>query len=294
MKPNNPTREGVMIKSFVVNVFLIGLKLIGGLLFQSVALIADAFHSLSDFLSDIMVIFGLKQANKPPDQEHPIGHGKVEYVLSLFLGMMILFFVYQLVTHQINRIEEDLSIPSLYALVVIMIVIICKLVLSQYIANWGHTLDSQVLKASAQESFTDVLGSVVVLVGVLMSVLGEHFNIGVLLYADQIAAFVIVLFILRVSVMILIDAIRSLLGKSASKRTLKATKDIAEAIEGVIVVDKLTMIVYGHYYQVLVNIKVDGAISVKAGHDIAQQVKDRLLKEHNIGYVTVHVNPEVD
>ncbi len=294
MKPNNPTREGVMIKSFVVNVFLICLKLLGGLLFQSVALIADAFHSLSDFLSDIMVIFGLKQSNKPADKEHPIGHGKVEYILSLFLGMMILFFVYQLITHQITNIRGDVRIPSLYALAVIAIVVVSKLALSQYISHWGETLNSQILKASAQESFTDVLGSVVVLVGVMMSVMGDHFNIGVLRYADQIAAFVIILFVLKVAIKILVDAIRSLLGKSASKHTLKATKAIAESIDGVIVVDKLTMIVYGHYYQVLVNIKVNADLTVKAGHDIAQNVKDRLLKEHNIGYVTVHVNPEVD
>ena len=124
MKPNKDPRNQVMIKSFVVNAGLIILKALGGIFFASTALIADAIHSLSDFLSDTLVLIGLKHSNKPPDEEHPFGHGKIEYVLSLLLGVGILFIAYQLITHVIGTLRETPSAPSLYAVYVALGVIV--------------------------------------------------------------------------------------------------------------------------------------------------------------------------
>ncbi len=267
-------------------------KVFGGVLFGSAALIADALHSFSDFLSDILVIFGLRHSNKPPDAEHPIGHGKIEYVLSLFLGMMVLFMAYQVFYNLFANIGETPVVPSIYGMGIAGGVIIAKLFLARYLLFKAENLESQVLKASGQESFTDVLGSVVVIIGIALALIGARINNDLLLYGDLLAAFVIGLFILRVAILIIVDAVRSMIGKSAPKTTLQKTKDIAESIEGVIRVDKLTMIVYGHYYQVLVDIRVDGTISVKEGHDVANEVKRALLSEKNIGHVIVHVNPE--
>lgn len=292
MKQNNATRETVMYRSFFVNAILIFAKIIGGVFFRSSALVADGIHSLSDFLSDVLVIFGLKHSQKPPDKEHPFGHGKIEYVLSLFLGMMIAGIAYQLTRHIIASFFEDPVLPSLLAAVVSLVVIVMKLGLARYIMHYATRLDSQVLKASAQESFTDVLGSVVVIFGILLSVFSEYFTLGPLAYADNFAAILIVALIIRVALVIIIDAVKSILGKSASKETLQSTKDTIQAIEGVHKVDKLTMIVYGHYYQVMVDIRVDGSQTVKQGHDIATDVKTILMKNKKIGHVTVHVNPE--
>ncbi len=292
MKPSNVARETVMYRSFFVNAILIFGKIIGGVIFRSSGLIADGIHSLSDFLSDVLVIFGLKHSQKPPDKEHPFGHGKIEYVLSLFLGMMILVIAYQLSRHVVLSFFEDPILPSLFAAVVSLFVIVMKLSLARYIMRHATRLDSQVLKASAQESFTDVLGSVVVIFGILLSFLAEHYTLGFLVYADNFAAIIIIALILRVALVIIIDAIKSILGKSASKDIIKNTRTTIAHIDGVHEVDKLTMIVYGHYSQVMVDIRVDGTQTVKEGHDIASNVKAILMKNKKIGHVIVHVNPE--
>ena len=293
MKPNKDPRNQVMIKSFVVNAGLIILKALGGIFFASTALIADAIHSLSDFLSDTLVLIGLKHSNKPPDEEHPFGHGKIEYVLSLLLGVGILFIAYQLITHVIGTLRETPTAPSLHAVYVAIGVIVIKVLLARYILVKAKRLDSQVLKASASESYSDALGSAVVVLGIGLGVLGAAFNIPALLYGDALAALVIVIFIVRIAFMIIADAIRSILGKSASKPILDETRAVCESVGGVRQVDKLRMIVYGHYYQVMVDIRVDGNITVKEGHDIASAVKKKLKKSKKIGHVIVHVNPEV-
>ena len=293
MKPNKDPRNQVMIKSFVVNAGLIILKALGGIFFASTALIADAIHSLSDFLSDTLVLIGLKHSNNPPDEEHPFGHGKIEYVLSLLLGVGILFIAYQLITHVIGTLRETPTAPSLHAVYVAIGVIVIKVLLARYILVKAKRLDSQVLKASASESYSDALGSAVVVLGIGLGVLGAAFNIPALLYGDALAALVIVIFIVRIAFMIIADAIRSILGKSASKPILDETRAVCESVGGVRQVDKLRMIVYGHYYQVMVDIRVDGNITVKEGHDIASAVKKKLKKSKKIGHVIVHVNPEV-
>ena len=86
----------IMRNSFYVNIFLIVVKVLSGIFFNSVALIADGVHSISDLMSDVFVILGMRQVSKPADKEHPFGHGKFEYVLSLFLGMSIILVAYNL------------------------------------------------------------------------------------------------------------------------------------------------------------------------------------------------------
>ncbi len=294
MKRSDKQREIVMIKSFIVNATLIAIKFIAGLIFTSAALIADAIHSLSDFMSDILVIVGLRHSHKPPDKEHPFGHGKIEYVLSLLLGIGIIFIAYQLLRNLMLSFGEAPQIPSVYGLVVAFVVIVVKLLLARYMMKKAHSLDSQVIKASAQESFTDVMGSVVVIIGISLGVIGGHFDIDYLIYGDSLAAFIIALFIIRVAFIIIKDAIRSILGQSASSKILSETKRVVQSVKGVYNVDKLTMIVYGHYYQVMVDIRVDGSQSVKSGHDIASHVKRKLKENPKIGHVIVHVNPEVE
>jgi len=291
MTPNK-SREKVMVKSIVVNFLLIVFKATGSILFRSSALLSDAVHSFSDFMSDLLVIIGLKQSKKPADADHPIGHGKVEYVLSLFLGIMILFMAYQLISMFITSLGDSPEPPSALALVVVIVVIISKWLLSRVIKKDAHALDSQVLHASADESLGDALSSLFVIIGVTFGVLGDVLGVEWLLYADNIAGLVIALFIIRIAFRILKDAIHSLLGKTAPKKVIESTKQRIATVDGVKGVDGLTMIVYGHYYQVMVDIRVDASITVKKGHDIAHHVKKRLHEDKKIGHVIVHVNPQ--
>ncbi|MFW5893291.1 MAG: cation diffusion facilitator family transporter [Bacillota bacterium] len=293
MKPSSDARVSVMIKSFVVNITLIVIKVVGGILVSSAALIADAVHSTSDFFSDVLVLFGLKHTQKPADPEHPMGHGKLEYVLSLFLGLGVLFIAYQLIRNIVINLNGAPEIPNMMGTVIVLFVIASKLVLARYLTERGTTLESQVVLASGKESFTDVLGSLVVLLGFLLSYLGDTLGITALLYADRAAAFLIALLIIRVGIRVIAESITFVIGKSASETKIDALKETAYSVNGVKAIDHLTAITYGHYYQVAIDIVVDGTLSVENGHEIAHEVRDELKRNHNIREVIVHVNPEV-
>ena len=283
----------VMKKSFGVNAILVIVKITVGILARSSALLADGIHSLSDLLTDVLALFGITQANKPPDKDHPLGHGKIEYVVSLLLGVGILFVAYQLIEGVITNFNEPIVIPGVISLVVAFGVIIVKLILSRYLLKEGDKLSSQIITASGKESLTDVFSSIVVVIGISLVLIGEGLNISLLRYGDRVASVLIAFLIVRIAITIIFEATQSLLGKSANQKLLDKTKEVATQVNGVIRVDHLDMIVYGHYYQVLIDIRVDGKISVKKGHDIAHEVK-KALQEKNpkLTHVIVHVNPE--
>lgn len=282
-----------MLRSFFVNITMIIVKVIGGFAVNSAALIADAVHSTSDLFSDILVLLGLRESQKPPDSEHPLGHGKIEYVLSIFLGLGVLFIAYQLIRDMILNIGEGPEVPNIYGSFIVIFVIAVKIFLARYLTYYGNRLDSQILKASGKESFTDVMGSLVVLGGFLMSFLGDRYDINALRYGDRVAAFFIALLVIYVGIRIIRDAITFVLGKSAPEETIKEIKDTVCNINGVKGVDTITAITYGHYYQVTLDVVVDGELSVEEGHDIAHDVRDALTDKHNIQEAVVHINPEV-
>lgn len=292
-RSDGDARETVMYKSFFVNGTLIIIKLLVGYLVNSAALIADAVHSISDFFSDVLVLFGLKHSQKPADSEHPMGHGKIEYVLSLFLGLGVLFIAYQLIRNLVVNLDGTPEIPNMAGTNIVLFVIGAKLLLARYLTRRGDELDSQVVIASGKESFTDVLGSAVVLAGFALAYTGQTFGITVLMYADRAAAFLIALLIIQVGIRIIIESITFVIGKSAPETTIESLKATAYEVKGVKAIDHLTAITYGHYYQVAIEIVVDGRMSVENGHHIAHEVRDRLRAHHNIEDAIVHINPEV-
>lgn len=281
----------IMQRSLIVNVILIVMKLITGFVFRSTALIADGVHSISDMLSDLFVIIGINHSFKPADEDHPFGHGKFEYILSLFLGMSIIIIAFNLAKQVIVNFNEPVVIPSALSLIVVVVVVVVKLILARYLINQGKRQNSEIIKASGMESFSDVLSSAIVFVGLGFVFLGQYLDIYWLQLGDRIASILIALFIIRIGIIIIYEAIHSLQGKSVDEQICKVYKDIAETVEGVIRVDHIDMVSYGPYYQAIIDIAVKKDLTVKKGHDIAETVYDRLKKEEKICHVSVHVNP---
>ncbi len=284
--------ENVMRKSFIVNIFLVIMKIISGIIFNSVSLIADGIHSISDLLSDVFVILGIRHSVKPADDDHPFGHGKFEYVLSFILGLSIITIAYNLAKSVIENYNEAPLIPSRISLLVVVVVVALKLVLARYLIKKGEELDSEIISASGKESLTDVFSSIIVFVGIISVLLGESTGNNILLKGDKIASIIIALFIIRIGISIILNSIRSLQGTAVKKEINEKYREIIKEVTGVIDVDHLDMITYGPYYQALVDIKVDGNITVTEGHDIAEKVCERLNSDEKICHVIVHVNPE--
>ncbi len=284
--------KGIMKRSFAVNIFLVVLKIISGLIFNSYALIADGIHSISDLMSDVFVILGISHSLKPADDEHPFGHGKFEYVLSFILGLSIILIAYNLAKSVIVNFNDIAQVPSMISLVVVVAVVLIKLLLSTYLIKKGKEVDSQIISASGKESLTDVFSSVVVFFGIVSVIVGEKLGFDFLLKGDKIASVVIAVFIVRIGAIIVYDAIKSMQGKSVSKEICVVYKDQIKKVDGVIDVDHIDMIAYGPYYQALVDIRVDGKKTVTEGHDIAEEVTKKLYDSEKICHVVVHVNPE--
>jgi len=286
-------QEVVMRKSFAVNIVLVAIKVLSGFVFNSVALIADGVHSISDLLSDVFVILGMRHSGKPADDDHPFGHGKFEYVLSFILGLSIITIAYNLGKNVIVNFAEPVKIPSIVSLAIVTLVVLVKLVLARYLIKQGEILDSEIISASGKESFTDVISSVVVFVGILCVILGERFDSQILLKGDKIASIMIALFIVKIGIEIIFNAIKSLQGKAVRSEISVQYEEMIETVPGVIKCDHLVMITYGPYYQALAEIRVDGKITVKEGHDIAEAVTLKLLNDEKICHAIIHVNPEV-
>jgi cation diffusion facilitator family transporter len=284
--------QKIMIKSFLVNIFLVVLKIVSGIIFGSVALIADGIHSISDLLSDIFVILGIRHSLKPADDDHPFGHGKFEYVLSLLLGISIVIVAYNLGKEVIEGFNNLTTVPNVLSLVVILFVVVIKLILAKYLINKGLETDSEIISASGKESLSDVISSAVVFVGVISVLIGDYFNVSFLTKGDKIASIIIALFIIRIGIVIILDAVHSLQGKTVKEEICAGYKEDIRKVKGVIDVDKLDMISYGPYYQAIVEIKTLGDITVKEGHDIATEVHEKLMESEKICHVSVHVNPE--
>jgi cation diffusion facilitator family transporter len=284
-------QEHVMRRSFAVNTILILAKIASGLVFSSVALIADGVHSISDLMTDVFVILGIRHSKKPADEEHPFGHGKFEYVLSLFLGLAIILIAYNLGKQVIVDWNVIPGVPRAITLLVVVVVIGVKLILARYLIRQGEALDSEIVRASGAESFSDVISSAVVFVGIAGVLLGDAYGIDWLLYGDKVASVLIALFIIRIGILIVWQAIQSLQGKKANPAIALEYLACIQDIDGVLKVDHLDLISYGPYYQAIVDIRVDGAMSVKAGHDIAERVEAALMNNEKICHVSVHVNP---
>ncbi len=284
--------QGIMKRSFIVNIFLVVLKIISGMIFNSYALIADGVHSISDLMSDIFVILGIGHSLKPADDEHPFGHGKFEYVLSFILGLSIIFIAYNLAKNVIINFNEVTVTPNLVSLIVVVAVVIIKFYLATYLIRKGKEVDSQIISASGKESLTDVFSSIVVFFGIGSVILGESLGQSLLLKGDKIASIIIAIFIVRIGLLIVYDAVKSMQGKSVSKEICIKYKEQIQKVEGVIDVDHIDMIAYGPYYQALVDIRVDGKKTVTQGHDIAEDVTKKLYDNEKICHVVVHVNPE--
>lgn len=284
--------QNIMKRSFFVNIILVVIKVVFGVLFGSVALIADGVHSVSDLLSDIFVILGIKHSLKPADDDHPFGHGKFEYVLSFILGISILTIAINLGREIIKQWDEVVKVPSIYALIVVVAVILAKLALARYLIRTGKEIDSEIIYASGKESLTDVISSFVVIFGIGSVLLGNQLNVPILLKGDKIASIIISLFIIKIAVEIIYQAIISLQGKAVRKEISEPFKKIIESVDGVIEVDHMDMVAFGPYYQILVDISIKADITVKEGHDIAKEVSRVLYESEKITHVVVHVNPE--
>ncbi|MCB2230104.1 cation diffusion facilitator family transporter [bacterium] len=273
----------------IVNVVLIALKLWGGIVGRSQALIADAVHSSSDLFSDLIVLLGLRWGRKEADADHPYGHGKIETIASLGVGLSLIVAAVWIAYSAIVAVyEHETSAPNLAAIVVAVLSIASKEALYWYTVMIGRRIRSSAVIGNAWHHRSDAFSSVAVLIGVAASMLNPAWHL-----ADALAAIVVSLFLFKVAASLMWDSLRELSDAAPEERILEELHHRAEQVPGVLQVHDLKARHSGPSILVEMHVVVSGGITVYEGHEIAREVRLRLLEDMDpVAEVLVHLDPE--
>jgi len=274
----------------IVNLMLVGFKLWAGFVAGSQALIADGIHSLSDLFSDFVVILGLRWGRKHEDKDHPYGHGRIETISSMIVGMLLALVGVWIAYNAISAIyRHEASQPSLLAIWAATISIVTKEVMFWWTIAIGRRINSMALIGNAWHHRTDALSSVAVLIGVGATYLNPNWHL-----ADSIAALLVVFFVVKVGFSLTWQAFKELSDTAPDREVLIEIARRAEKIDGVIQVHDLRARHSGSQIFVEMHIVVDPSISVREGHRIAASVKHYTLQDFSdVTRCIIHVDPEV-
>jgi cation diffusion facilitator family transporter len=276
----------ISLITIIVNIVLSVIKLFAGIIGRSGAMIADSIHSLSDVLSTLAVMLGLKLAKQPADQHHPYGHEKMEPVMSKILASILLITALLIGFNGIKSIiNEATVIPQKIAIYAAIFSIIVKEWMYRYTVKGAKKIESSALMADAWHHRSDAYSSIGTLVGVMGARMGYPIF-------DPIASIVICILISKVAIDIYKQAIDQLVDHCADAKTIEKIKSIIEKTNGVIIIDELKTRVSANRLYVDVEICVDKNLSVCEAHDIAERVHTTIENlDNRIKHCMVHVNP---
>lgn len=278
----------IMLVSVLTNFILAMVKMLFGFIGKSSALLADGIHSLSDLITDFFAIVGSKLSRKPADSKHPYGHGKLEYLTSIVISLVILSLGITLIIKSFGR---EIVIPEMIVIVVSLFTIITKYILSNYIIKKGKQYQNNILISSGYESRTDVISSIVVLVSVVLMQLSKYIDI--LKYADVVATIIVGILIVKIGYNLLRENLSLLLDEQVTNEEyLSNLKGIILEENTVLNIDSLIILKLGPYYKLVLEIRMNETKSLKEVHQVLDELEDKMKTyDDKIKYVTIHVNP---
>jgi len=274
--------------SIAVNMFLAVIKVTTGIVGHSYALIADGIESVSDVFVSLMVLVGLKVAEKPPDDDHPYGHGRAEQLAALFSAISLLFAGGVIAWQSVDNIMHRHTSPAWFTLPVLVLVIIVKECLSRYALRKGDETTSTALKGDAWHHRADAITSGAAFVGISIALIGGEGYYT----ADDIAALVGCVIIFINGAHLLRTALHENMDGAPSEEIYEEARSISSAVPGVRMIEKLRMKKSGLGYHMDIHVQVDGSLSVTEGHRIGHDVQDALLaSDRRFMDIIVHIEP---
>ena len=276
------------VLGLVTNLFLALGKLAAGILGHSAALTADAIESLGDVFGSLIVWRGLKIASRPPDPEHPYGHGKAEPIAAGLVAVILLMAGLGIAIQSIHEIRAPHEGPAAFTLVVLLVVIAIKEGLFQRVQRVGRRIGSAAVHTDAWHHRTDAITSAAAAVGIAVSIIGGKGYEA----ADDWAALFASGVILFTGMRLLRPATEELMDRSAEPGLVERATDVAERYDGVHRVEKLLMRKMGLYYVADMHLEVSPTMTVFEGHEIAHGVKGAVRSAlPQIVELTIHVEP---
>ena len=277
----------------IVNFILLVFKFIAGIIGNSAAMIADAVHSLSDFITDIIVVIFVKISSKPADESHHYGHGKYETLATAIIGIILLgvgIGIFYDGGVKITKfiIGDRLPQPRILALIAAIVSILLKEILYHYTIIKGRKLNSQAVIANAWHHRSDALSSIGTAVGIGGAILlGDKWCV-----LDPIAAVIVSLFIIKVACKLIKPCVEELLERSLPNEVEENIKNIILSFPQVTEPHHLRTRRIGNNVAIEVHIRLNGNISLREAHNVTNEIELRLKKEYGMGtHVGIHMEP---
>lgn len=266
------------------NLALSGLKYWAGISTGSLALVADAWHSISDVVTSAIVLIGGKISRKPADDEHPFGHGRAEHIAAIIIGVVLAIVAFDFIIGAIEKFgNREHTYYSTFAWIAVAISIVINEVMTQYSFWASKKINSSMLKADGWHHRTDALSSIIVLIGIA---LGSSFW-----WTDAVLSFIVALMIGWASYEILSKEIKSLLGESPSEKLLLSIHEtVQNACKQPIHLHHIHIHKYGEHSELSCHIKLPPQMPLEEAHDICTKIEEAI--EEKFGFIsTIHPEP---
>ena len=274
--------------SIVGNILLAAIKLVSGFLGNSYALIADGIESTTDVFSSLFVLFGIKYAQRPPDDNHPYGHSRIEPLITFVVVAFLVTSATVIAYESIINIQTPHKIPETWTLIVLGLIILWKEGSYRYVLNKSKLTNSSSLKADAWHHRSDAITSVMAFLGISIALIfGKGFET-----ADDWAALLASGLILYNSYLIFRPALGEIMDEHIYDDLLEEIREESMKVKGIKGTEKCFIRKAGMEYHVDLHAIVDGEIPVREGHELSHRLKDHLRKEiPNLGHVLIHIEP---
>ena len=264
------------------------IKLVSGFLGNSYALIADGIESTTDVFSSLFVLFGIKYAQRPPDENHPYGHSRIEPLITFVVVAFLVTSATVIAYESIINIQTPHKIPETWTLIVLGLIILWKEGSYRYVLNKSKLTNSSSLKADAWHHRSDAITSVMAFLGISIALIfGKGYET-----ADDWAALLASGFILYNSYLIFRPALGEIMDEHIYDDLLEEIREESMKVKGIKGTEKCFIRKAGMEYHVDLHAIVDGEIPVREGHELSHKLKDHLRKEiPNLGHVLIHIEP---
>lgn len=270
--------------STVINLILFAFKLAAGLFVNSIALITDAVHSLSDMLSSIAVIWGFKISAQPPDREHPFGHGRMEHVTTLIIAILLIITGFEFARVAFGRITHvEPVVFNLPVIIIVSITIVFKEWLSKFARELGRRIDSKALEGDALHHKADVITSVMVILVLFSEKI--HFR-----QFDGVVGILISVYIMYSGWKMLQDVITPLLGESATYEELAEIKKIAKSVKGIKGTHDIMMHKYGSMKVISLHVEIPEEFPFMEAHNLIEEIEENINVKMG-AITTIHLDP---
>lgn len=270
--------------SIGVNILLFGLKFWAGIVSGSVAIIADAWHTLTDSVSSVIVLIGIKVSKKPPDKHHPFGHGRAELISTLFIAFFLGWVAIHFITGSIEKLRHHEPADfGTVAIIVTIVSVVLKEALARYAFWVGRKTGFKSMNADGWHHRTDAISSLVILVGILFGRLYW--------WVDGVLGLAVSVMILYSGYKIMQEAVSSLLGEKADPDLMEKIKRIADSVtEMDIQVHHMHLHDYVNHKELICHIILPKDMSLEDAHEITTRIEERIFKETLIE-TTIHCEP---